>query len=445
MAFLSLLICAAVPLAACGSRSDLQDLAGAGASGGQGGSAGAAGSPTTSAGGGTTTSTGSTGGDAPFDCAGLSLAEGPVPAPSPGFARAPRIALLAPPDPQVLLFLDAPVGEAGTLQALRMNAFEDWPPTFDGVALIDDDVPDYVAGPGPKGPVGLLRHSGGQATIAMALYPMIESVEPSLGSGDALLFAAGIPDRTFVGQSYPTPQYDVLDLGSYQTGSLPQGNQPIVCLTSPVLAAAVPSGTGFLAAITEPSPPLASCDSAAPHAGTSVSVSRYEAPPGSGSSLERKEGLRLENGEPAVRLAIAGTPSGGWVVFQTDGSTARVPPPIVAARVDAAGNAVTPGQLVPVSPGGQIVPAMAVAGLGDGLAVAWVDALDPSAPVILVQLVAPDGTLGALMDIQTNALWYGGGLRLLASPANDSLLVAWETLDLDGRIALARLDCLNTF
>lgn len=435
--------------AACGSRSDLLGTTGDGAGGGQGGATGTAagGSTPATGGGGSTGTTGSTGGSAPFECAQLSLAlDLIVPAPSPGLARAPQIALLDPVDPghEVLSFLDSPGGEAGALLAFRVDAFAEWPPAFDGPALLDEGVIAYAAGPGPSGPVGLLHPAGAPATLATALYPQLVAAEAPFTAGDAILFAAGIPDRTFVAQSTQAPGYGVLGLGSYQPGSLPQGEGPLVCITSPVLAAGVPSGAGFLVAYLEPDPPEPGCDPAAPHPGTVVSVSRYEAPPGLGTFLERTQGLRLHQGEPAAHLALAQASSGGWLVFQTDGSTARIPPPIVALRLDAAGNALAPDELIPVSPGGAVVPALAAAGLGDALAVAWIDALDPSAPVIAVQIVGPDGALGAAASIPTNAAWYAGGLQLLASPAGDSLLVAWETFDEGGRVALARLDCKNT-
>lgn len=97
-----------------------------------------------------------------------------------------------------------------------------------------------------------------------------------------------------------------------------------------------------------------------------------------------------------------------------------------------------------MSPEGIGWPTIAAATLvGDALAVAHVDTLDPSAPTIVVQIAKPDGTLGPATSIPTNDAWLTGRVELQASPDGRSLLVAWEAAQDQPRIALARIDCVT--
>lgn len=423
--------------AACGSRSDLtsQDPASSGGAGGAGGA-------TTGTTGTTSTSTTSTGTGGSIECADLSVTPIAV-VPSPGVAWAPELALLPSSGDVVVAFLDAPEGAAASLVVGRADVFGAWPPTFDDLAVWGTGVTRFATGPGPSGPLALIHAVGGTALLVTTFFPDISIADGPITAGDEILFAAAIPDRYLFGQAYTTPEYDVLDLGSYQPSSLPQSEEPLVCLTSRVLGAAIPSGPGFLAAYLEPDPPEPGCNPQSTGPGTVVSVSRYEAPPGAGTFLTRTQGVRFVHFEPIVNLGLAPASFGGWVVFQTDGSTSRSPPPVSAFRVDTAGQALDPDEIISVSPGGAVVPAVAVAALGDTLAVAWIDAIDPSAPVIAVQLVRPDGSLGPATSIPTNEAWYAGHLRILASPGGDSLIVSWESSPGDTRAALARIDCVN--
>jgi hypothetical protein len=121
--------------------------------------------------------------------------------------------------------------------------------------------------------------------------------------------------------------------------------------------------------------------------------------------------------------------------------TARVIPPLTAMLVDGMGFAVT-GDSIAVMPGGFIPSAVAVASLVETLAVAWVESLDPSAPTIAVQIVEPDGTLGAAATIATNEAWLSGRLRLVSSQAENGLLAAWES-EMSTQVGIARIDCIR--
>jgi len=432
----------ALLLAACGARSTLVPSDSA-STRGNGGAGGASSSSVTS--GSSSSASSSVGGGYP-GCDALVVVDPVAVAPTPTLARAPEIGLPDQSGEVFLSFIEATFDAPGALRAVRMAPFVEWPPPEFGAFLdLDTDIFDYVTGPGPAGPVALLRHAsgGGEALLATTFLPHIEGIGLFSG-GDDLLFVTAIPDRYFAAQADEVPGYNVLDVGSYQPNSLPQSEDPYVCITSRVLGAAVPSGTGFLAAFAEPNPPKpATCDPLFPLPGSVVSLMRYESPAGFGSFLDRKQGERLGAVEPLVHLKMAPASFGAWVVFQTDGSTSRVQPGVVALRVDTGAQQLVPGEIIRVSPDGVTWGPIAVAALGDALVVAWVEAIDPSAPTIMVQIVAPDGTLGAATSIPTNVAWLKDRLRLQASADARGILVAWES-DLGAAlIGLARIDCIG--
>lgn len=426
-------------LAACGARTSFVTSDAASTSG-SGGAGGAGSTSVTSSS--STSSSSSTGGGS-SGCDALVVVDPITVAPTPTLARAPEIGLLDASGELFLSFIEAPPGTPGLLRAVRMAPFAVWPPEFGAYVDLDADVLDYVAGPGPSGPVGLLRHgTGGQTFLATTFLPQLEGVPLSTGQDD-LLFVAAIPDRYLAAQASQAPSYNVLGVGSYQPSSLPQSEDPLLCITTRVLGAGVPSGSGFLAGFVEPDPSEPSCDPGAPLPGTVVSLMRYESPPEPGSFLERKQGERFVAIEPIAHLHLAPASFGAWAVFQTDGSTSLTFPPVVAARIDSSAQPLVPGELIGVAPDGVTAGPIAVAALGDALVVAWVENLDPSAPTIIVQIVEPDGSLGAATSFSTQEAWLSGRIRLQASADGRGLLAAWDG-NFDGAlIGLARLDCVN--
>lgn len=211
------------------------------------------------------------------------------------------------------------------------------------------------------------------------------------------------------------------------------------------VGAVVPSGAGFLGAFSLPNPPgLFDCNG--PPYASIVSVGRYEVPPEPGSFISFEQGVQRVTGDLVSHVAMAPASFGAWVVYQTAGLDAEVPPPIVAFQVDGHGAALPDPSNpvdVAVSPQGTF-SAVAVAALGDSLAVAWIDSLDPSAPTIMVQIVRPDLSLGPATSIPTGALWYTGRLRMIGSLSGGTLLLSWESsIDDQWQRALARIDCIG--
>ena len=429
-------------LAACGGRSSPPgpDLG----KGGDGGTSGGGGSTLPGPGGGTSTSnstsTTTSTTEAP-ECFAFTVSPVEI-VPTPGDARWFTMELLPPSNHVLVTYIEGMDGLMRILRAGSAPAFAEWPPALSSFPVLTDDIDSFVTGPGPDGPVAVLTLPSGENLLAPKIYPDLTVFDfPFATSIGAFLFATSIEDSYLAAQSYEAPDYDVLSVSSYQSGSLPQGEQPLVCQTSEIHGAAVPSGAGFLAAFTEPNS-MEPCNPQSLAPGTILGVARYGAESGD-VSLTYSVGAKLDFAEPLVHVAMAPASFGAWLVFQTDGSTSETQPPVYAAQIDTTGNLLAGSDLIALTPGGYQPPDLAVAALGDTLAFAHIDAIDPSAPTVVLQLVTPDGQLGPTTSIPTNDAWYYYGLRLLASPAGNSLLVGWETYSLYDRIALTRVDCVG--
>ncbi|MEZ4297085.1 MAG: hypothetical protein R3B70_19120 [Polyangiaceae bacterium] len=433
MRFLPLL---AIPLiaAGCGSRSDvLSQEPGAAGDTGTGGTGGTGGSTGTTA----TTGTPTTG---PAACKALLV--------QPTFLadlvnkpdRAPDLGLL-PDGDAALVALGGYPDELSDVVISPTGAFDAWPPKLAPTTVFAGQAVDYALGPGPDGPVALIQTGAPPGVLfTTALYPALgELIKPALSPG-FLLFATGVKGRFLHATSPYVAGFYQVDVASYEPSSLPQSESPTLCTSSPGLGAAVPVEGGFLSVFTAPKVPESQCDGGFDKPPLSALFYRYTIPPGAGSSLEGKSGAVLSFPEPLDGLHLAPADFGAWAAFHTDGSTSRTAAPITVLRVDPAGSPISPGEQLPVSPSGVVFQSFAIAAVGPRLAVAWIDAIDPSAPTLSIQLVEPDGTLGAATSIPTNDAWYKDHLRLLGSPQGDKLLLTWETGD---TAALARIDCLD--
>lgn len=431
--------------AACGARDSLQvsdavtsaQASGPGGAGGRGGS-GPGGSVSVTAG------SSSSGVVVTPSCDALVVIEPIVAAATPPLARAPEIGTLPSTGEVFLSYIEAPPSTPGVLGAGQMKPFATWPPEITGLVDLTSDVLDYITGPGPEGPVALIRHGMGESShLAMQLLPQIDGISLFTGSDD-VLFAAAIPDRYLAAQLTLTPGYHVLQVGSYQPSSLPQNEEPLLCLLGGARGAGVPSGSGFLVALSEPDPPEPGC-SLTPPPGSVVSLMRYESPAEPGSFLVRTQGDRIfTRPDPLARILLTPASFGAWVVFQSEGSPSVTPPPIFAARVGANGKLLAPNEPpVAVSPDSVVSSPIAATALGDSVAVAWIENLDPSSPVIVVQIVRPDGSLGAATSFPTANLWLTGQrMGMVASADATSLLLAWEGGLGEPHLGLARIDCV---
>lgn len=352
----------------------------------------------------------------------------------------PRIALDPSTGHVLYTFLNGPSGSGSSLHAMTTNAFDAWPPNWTPAELVDTDVLSYAISTGPAGPIGYVRHANTPPRLIDSFLPQVKFVDTPLTDEGDPQFVAAIVNRTFWGAVRDVGMYEVLHLGSYQPGSIPQSDQPLTCAKTKLQALAQPSNNGFIAAMLEPNLPNNTCDPLNPTMASNVSISRYDSDDALGSTLKPSQGWRFTMDEPVVNLGLARTSDGGaWVVFQTDGSTSVAIPPAFAARALPSGYVIGDGAMDPISPGGAILRDLATAALQDTLVAAWIDAIDPSAPVILIQLHDLGKPMGLSTSIPTNDAWYDGDLQLVVSNEKRSMLVAWTSQSIT---AFARVDCV---
>ncbi|MEJ7727901.1 MAG: hypothetical protein WKG00_01670 [Polyangiaceae bacterium] len=435
----------AAATAACGARNDLE-LADAASAEANGAAAGTAASSSSGAGGSVASAgAGASGGGSSDVCAGLLVADpGPVIVASQPGAADPQVAWY-PDGETFLLGFTAPFeGAPPSFHGMDFDASGPWPPSH-GVALPLFEMPDgYALASGPQGPVALVGSSTDSNLLAVQLAPDSVTLDAAPFPDGHPLFAAAIEGRYFYGSRQTLAAYDRLQVGSYQPDSLPQSEDPDLCVSTTLVAAGVPASGGFLGAYGMVDPALPECT---PEGGmaTSVGLYRYDSPPGLGSNLEETPGDRFTPivGDPLVHLEMAATSFGAWVVWQNAGLTAEVQPPPMALRVDDSGRALVSGDpgiaLTDIGWGGPL----AVSVVGDTLVAAWTDSSQPSAPLVVVQLVRADGTFGPSTSIPSDPLWLTGPLRVLGQPGGDRIFVTWEG-GLDAtHVALARIDCVS--
>jgi hypothetical protein len=156
--------------------------------------------------------------------------------------------------------------------------------------------------------------------------------------------------------------------------------------------------------------------------------------------LYRRDGQELtllQDKDEGVAVTFAGLvprSDGAWLVYQLgDGVTSG---PVVAERLGADG--APTGQSAEVFPGGMIFSPLALAPLGDRLAVVWSDDLG-QVTKLLAKVVGDDGQTPPVLFSND----FAPERRVLGSPDGKSLLIAWETSDgaSSSTIRLLRIDC----
>lgn len=434
---------------ACGARNELE-LADAGGTGGTStgnpsSTANAGGSPTSSSvgvGAGGEGAIGS-GGGAPDICAGLVVAEpGPAIVGGVNGASDPQLAFF-PDGERVLLTFVGPASAGPALHVRELDASAPWPPAVGGASPLIPTSSGYALGTSPTGPVALVGF-GGNTSLAVVLGEGASAIDDAPTPPGKPLFTAAIDDRFLYATSQSLAAFEQLQVGSYQPGSLPQTDDPLICLGTEILAAGVASGAGFLAAFAAPGEFLSDCD---PNGamGSTIDLYRYESPSGLGSSLEPAYGGTFDFEPADVLLGVHLAPAsfGAWLVWQQAGINAEVPPPPFAIRLDPTGAALDPvGSATALGTIGWGGP-VAVASLGDDLIVAWAEYADPSAPLVMVQMVRADGSLGPSTSFYTHELWQTGPMRIAAQPNGKQIFVTWEGGMNQTDIAMARIDCVG--
>lgn len=341
--------------------------------------------------------------------------------------------------------LQAPDQASHSLFLQRLDAFDVWPPALvDAEVALVEGVDDYEMGPGPDGPVIVGTVAGEFGSFVVTGLHPAPQIDPLPAKwGQTVLFAAGLPLVQLWAYSTLNDGNHDLTVASYQPGGQSVYEPPFECTQSPLRAAVVRAGNGFVTAYAVGPDPM-EC-AAVPQPAGILRTDRYEGPGQLGEPVIHTEGYShtLWAATPMAHLAMAPTSFGAWVAYQSETVLGEnIASTLQAYQVGADGS--LHGSPSPVDVGWvtYVTPGFAAASLGDRLALAWIDAIDPSAPVIMVQVVKPDGALGPAISISTNGAWYAGDLQLLASPSGDSLFVAWFAYGDTGAIGVARIDCL---
>jgi hypothetical protein len=155
-------------------------------------------------------------------------------------------------------------------------------------------------------------------------------------------------------------------------------------------------------------------------------------------------GTVIEGNDPLSHVALPTGNGRRWVVWQENGQSAEQPPPIQAALLNQLG--ALDGTPFPLpTTEGQLGP-FAAAAFGPWLAVAWVDALDPSTPTLRVDLFDDAGQWKAGSSVSTAPSWlFDPSLSLLASPDGTQLVLAWadEAPPEPATVRVARFGCVE--
>ena len=244
--------------------------------------------------------------------------------------------------------------------------------------------------------------------------------------GHLALYEGGGP-YTFLGITHVTP-------------NVVETYHGIACADAPFPAASIPTKDGFLVAAAS-GRPFDACvnDDGIPGPAKEVQVSRLALGTG-----EFTPTTSFEEPDPIAHLVLAKAAEGGWLVWQSNGESALQPPPIHAVRLDESGAPSSP--IFNVTQDGQSSMPFAAAALGPLLAVAWVDALDPSSPTLQLQLFDEKGTFVTGASHSTAPSWlYDASLSLHPSPDGRHLLLAWADYQSGGPFAavtrVARFSC----
>lgn len=409
-------------LAGCGARSTLEDGEGGAGAGTATVSPSASRASSTQAAG----NTGSTTSGQPIACSTLQLVDPVVVADTQGPAQTPQIAAL-PGGEALLTWL-----RGAELEMSAIPAFTTWPTGLATVTPMAGGVTSFTLGAGRGGPTANVSFRDGTLSFAESVWPSFVAYEVPGAEPATSLFVTAIEQAWLFGLG---SDFGGISINSFGLSSFVQSEYGFVCSSRP-LATAVPAVGGLLGVYGE----LYSfdfCDTGKAWPDALVMV-RFDLAPSFDDPLVPVNRNSIQTVEPMVSLAMAPASFGAWVVYQTDGSTSRVAPPVQAFRL---GQDARPLSLdIAVSPSGFGVGPIATTSIGDALFVAYASD-DRAGETIVVQRVDANETLGPSVVVSTGVAPRTGKLQLVASEGGDKLLLGWEAQN--GNLGLARLDCAD--
>lgn len=433
-------VACAVPLAACGARSELSSLDGSG------GAAPSSSSTTTTA-----TTTGAGGGE-PIRCDTLVADASISPPPTGTDAQLEHEPGLVRVDAERVILFAGVIDQLAAAETLRGTTFEAWGawPSELGAsnsiawALRDGSI-QASGGDGTASLLLPLYSLGPEGATTAFLAPRIEPSTDYVDPPGAFLFeiaGAGRPSylrRTsdgfaagwvsdFGGASY---------LGQLRTddnGSVVGGvDYESGCATTRVRADAIEVGGQLLRAHSS-GRAYRTCpnDDGVPGPGLRLQTDVV----GRDDFVVPGDELVLEEPIAFVALLPRGS-DGAWLVFRTDGSTSFAPPPLVAVPLDAGGRVA--GERIQLFESSFSAQPVAVAPFGSGFAAAWIEMGETSSVAVRIFDALGQPLAGGGFDAE--AIDSGDRMSLLASDEADALLVGWTHFG--DRAHVTRLRCVN--
>ncbi len=402
---------------ACSARSSLET---SGAVGGSAGSSSSDGASTASS-----NSTGGGGSGGQSNCSTFALDGEPYLVPFARNASAPEVGSAN----DVELFLTWRAQDGALVANTSLTPSSVWPDPFDSSVVLVPSVSSFVVGPSPYGSAGVFRDAEGSFWLSAAVGTF--DFLPLYDSPTEPLYVASNQEVIFFSRNdglyMTTESYGPSGLISYD---------PPFCIASKALASAIPLAFGeFLVASVDSAEPGQSCFGQGFELGTNVVTRRY---------AELQDGVVVEQFpqvEPLLHLGLAPTTFGSWLVYQTDGSTSETMPPIYAYRLDSSGARLSgSSEPLALTLAGESSSELALATMGDALVIATIDAVDPSAPVVVLRRFEADGSPGPATSFPTNAAWLTGHLRMVGTQDGQSLLLSWSA-ELDASVAVAKVEC----
>jgi hypothetical protein len=375
------------------------------------------------------TGAGGTGAGAP--CTNFVVDGEPYTIPAGQNATEPEVGVM----PDGRLFV-AWLAQSGALVGDATIDLDVWPHPFESISELAAPASAFVAGQGALGPVAFFGDSLGGTGLLRELFTG-SPPSPTFNSTGKPLFAVDVGSRTL----YALDEGGLLNVGSHALPAFAASHGPSICLGSKTLASAALKGNNVVVAYADSLAPGQSCFAQVPQPGLNLVTMRYEATGSPDASFNLAQAAVLTQAEPLLHLELASTGFGAYAVFQTDGSTSEVMPPIQAYLLDQGGG-LQPRGAGPITLTGSGVATNTVAAVAmeEDLVIAWVDAIDPSAPLILVRRVRADGSIVAETSIPTLAAFLSGKLRMVTSPDQRHLLLAW-TADVNKSVGVAKVSC----
>jgi hypothetical protein len=362
-----------------------------------------------------------------------------APKPLPGFgARTPLLLSLAQDDALLLVqsyALESPGPVPSRVDAFHFSPWGSWPPAISEPLLVHGaaDVTPFVASVEPKGSfaLGVQRFpmNAPPGCVIDELF-QLDPVMPPGPSAFQLPINGTCDDRPIaVGSSGDGHHLYANDL-SLGGGAMVQRGlvmhvtdasggslyfPPPRCASTPLVGDFLPGEEDFLVLHS-----TATEDECFPPGGPKTGVANRLLLRRMSASGEQSG--ELHQGVDALVFArLLPRAQGAWAFFRESGASAFVQPALVAMPLSAGD---VPGAPFAVTPEG--VQDVAVASLGEGFAVAHVDAIDPSAPTVVLRAFSGEGALLAETSFSTNEAWLSfDRLALVGSKDGTRLLVGW--------------------